>query len=141
MQSNVIQVIYADLKQSKKIAEIIFYMEKTLEIPRITNTTIKYFVDGEYVDNVNTDEVNKIRENVLEHIVATKDASILKRFYFVGHKDSNDKMGEEIVITMDSFGNLSNLPWEMAHVRRSMMRMMRIGREHTELLYTFENKK
>ena len=61
MQSNVIQVIYADLKQSKKIAEIIFYMEKTLEIPRITNTTIKYFVDGEYVDNVNTDEVNKIR--------------------------------------------------------------------------------
>lgn len=50
-------------------------------------------------------------------------------------------MGEEIVITMDSFGNLSNLPWEMAHVRRSMMRMMRIGREHAELLYTFENKK
>ena len=62
-------------------------MEKTLEIPRITNTTIKYFVDGEYVDNVNVDEVNKIRENVLEHIVATKDASILKRFYFVGHKE------------------------------------------------------
>ena len=45
--------------------------EKTLEIPRITNTTIKYFVDGEYIDNVNVDEVNKIRENVLEHIVAT----------------------------------------------------------------------
>ena len=89
-------------------------MEKTLEIPRITNTTIKYFVDGEYIDNVNVDEVNKIRENVLEHIVATKDASILNRFYFVGHKDTNNgKMGEEIVITMDSFGNLSNLPWEL----------------------------
>ena len=116
--------------------------EKTLEIPRITNTTIKYFVDGEYIDNVNVDEVNKIRENVLEHIVATKDASILNRFYFVGHKDTNNgKMGEEIVITMDSFGNLSNLPWEMAHVRRSMMRMLRIGREHAELLYTVENKK
>ena len=116
--------------------------EKTLEIPRIANTTIKYFVDGEYIDNVNVDEVNKIRENVLEHIVATKDASILNRFYFVGHKDTNNgKMGEEIVITMDSFGNLSNLPWEMAHVRRSMMRMMRIDREHAELLYTFENKK
>ena len=115
-------------------------MEKTLEIPRITNTTIKYFVDGEYVDNVNVDEVNKIRENVLEHIVATKDASILKRFYFVGHKDSNDKMGEEIVITMDSFGNLSNLPWEMAHVRRSMFHLMQIGREHTELLNSFINK-
>lgn len=115
-------------------------MEKALEIPRITNTTIKYFVDGEYVDNVNVEEVNKIRENVLEHIVATKDASILNRFYFVGHKDSNDKMGEEIVINMDSFGNLSNLPWEMAHVRRSMMRMMRIGREYTELLNSFRNK-
>lgn len=140
MQSNVIQVIYADLKQSKKIPEIIFYMEKTLEIPRITNTTIKYFVDGEYVDNVNTDEVNKIRENVLEHIVATNDASILNRFYFVGHKDSNDKMGEEIVITMDNFGNLSNLPWEMAHVRRSMYRLMQIGREHSELLYGLEEK-
>jgi hypothetical protein len=116
-------------------------MEKALEIPKITNTTVQYFVDGEYVDNVTVDEVNKIRENVLKHIVATKDASILNRFYFVGHKDSNDKMGEEIVITMDSFGNLSNLPWEMCHVRRSMMRMMRVGREHSELLYTFENKK
>ena len=115
-------------------------MEKTLEIPRITNTTIKYFVDGEYVDNVNVDEVNKIRENVLGHIVSNKDASILNRFYFLGHKDSNDKMGEEIVITMDSFGNLSDLPWEMTHVRRSMMRMMKIGRKHCELLDSFINK-
>ncbi len=115
-------------------------MEKALEIPKITNTTLRYFVDDEYVDNLDINEVNKIRENVLEYIVATKDASILNRFYFVGHKDSNDKMGEEIVITMDSFGNLSDLPWEMAHVRRSMMRMMRIGREHAELLNSFINK-
>jgi len=115
-------------------------MEKALEIPKITNTTLRYFVDDEYVDNLDINEVNKIRENVLEHIVATKDASILNRFYFVGHKDSNDKMGEEIVITMDSFGNLSDLPWEMAHVRRSMMRMMRIGREHAELLNSFINE-
>lgn len=115
-------------------------MERMLEIPRITNTTIKYFVDGEYVDNVTVDEVSKIRENVLEHIVATQDASILTRFYFVGHKDSNDKMGEEIVITMDSFGNLSDLPWEMTHVRRSISRMLRITGEHTELLNSFRNK-
>ncbi len=40
-------------------------MEKVLEIPRITNITIQYFVDGEFVDNVTVDEVNKIRENVL----------------------------------------------------------------------------
>lgn len=116
-------------------------MEKTLEIPRITNTTLQYFVDSEYVDNVDINEVNKIRENVLEHIVATKDASILNRFYFVGHKDSNDKMGEEVKITMDSFGNLSDCPWEMTHVRRSMYHLMQIGRKYSELLDTFENKK
>jgi len=115
-------------------------MEKTLEIPRITNTTLQYFVDGEYVDNVDINEVNKIRENVLLHIVATKDTSILNRFYFVGHRDSNSgKMGEEVKITMDSFGNLSDCPWEMSHVRRSMMHLMKIGREHSELLYSFEN--
>lgn len=113
-------------------------MEKVLEIPRITNTTLQYFVDSEFVDNVTVDEVNKIRENVLMHIVDTKDASILNRFYFVGHKDTNDKIGEEIKITMDTFGNLSDLPWEMCHVRRSMMHLMKIGREHTELLSNFE---
>ena len=116
-------------------------MEKVLEIPRIKNTTIQYFVDGEYVDNITVDELNKIRENVLEHIVATKDASILNRFYFVGHKDSNDKMGEEIKIQMDSFGNLTEaVPWEMSHVRRSIMRLMRIAHDNVELLNGFENK-
>jgi hypothetical protein len=116
-------------------------MEKALEIPKITNTALQYFIDGEYVDNVDINEVNKIRENVLMHIVATKDASILNRFYFVGHKDTNNgKMGEEIKITMDSFGNFSNLPWEMNHVRRSMMRLMEIGRKHCKLLNSFNNE-
>ena len=115
-------------------------MEKTLEIPKITNTTLQYFVDDKYIDNVDVNEVNKIRENVLEHIIATKDASILNRFYFVGHKDSNDKMGEEVKITMDSFGNLSDCPWEMSHVRRSMYHLMQIGHKNSELLYKLENK-
>ncbi len=114
-------------------------MEKVLEIPKVTNTTLQYFVDGEYVDNVDVNEVNKIRENTLEYIVATKDSSILNRFYFIGHKDSNDKMGEKIKITMDSFGNFSDLPWEMNHVRRSMMHLMQIGRKHCELLNSFNN--
>ena len=115
-------------------------MENVLQIPRITNNTIKYFVDNEFVDNVTVDEVNKIRENVLEHIVNTKDISILDRFYFIGHKDTNDgKMGEEVNITMDNFGNLSDLPWEMSHVRRSMMHLMQIGRKHCELLNSFNN--
>ncbi len=114
-------------------------MEKTLEIPKITNTTLQYFVDGEYIDNVDVNEVNKIRENVLNYIVETKDVSILNRFYFVGHKDSNDKMGEEVKITMDNFGNLSDCPWEMSHVRRSMYHLMQIGRKHCELLNNFNN--
>ena len=115
-------------------------MEKVLEIPKIINTTLRYFVDDEYIDNVDVNEINKIRENVLKYIVATKDASILNRFYFVGHKDYNDKMGEEIVITMDNFGNLSDCPWEMSHVRRSMYCLMQIGRENSELLYGLEEK-
>ncbi len=115
-------------------------MENVLQIPQITNTTIKYFVDDEYVYDVTVDEVNKIRENVLEYIVNTKDISILKRFYFIGHKDTNSgKIGEEVKITMDNFGNLSDLPWEMTHVRRSMMHLMQIGREYCELLNSLNN--
>ena len=116
-------------------------MENVLQIPRITNTTIQYFIDDEFVDNVTIDEVNKIRENVLEYIVDTKDISILNHFYFIGHKDTNDgKMGEEVVITMDNFGNLSDLPCEMSHVRRSMMHLTQIALKHSELLNSLENK-
>ena len=115
-------------------------MEEVLQIPRITNTTVKYFVDGEFIDNVTVDEVNKIRENVLKYIVNTKDISILNRFYFIGHEDTNNgKMGEEVKMTMDNYGNLSALPWEMSHVRRSMYHLMQIGRKHCELLNNFNN--
>ena len=77
-------------------------MENVLQIPRITNTTI--------------------------------------RFYFIGHKDTNDgKMGEEVKMTMDNYGNLSDCPWEMTHVRRSMYHLMQIGRKHCELLNNFNN--
>ena len=116
------------------------YMENVLQIPRITNTTIAYFVDGEFVDNVTVDEVNKIRENVLEHIVNTKDISILNRFYFIGHKDTNTgNMGEEVKITIDNFGNFSDLPWEMSHVRRNIMHLLQIRFIHRELLNSFNN--
>ena len=116
-------------------------MEKVLQIPRITNTTIQYFVDGEFIDNVTVDEVNKIRENVLEYIADTKDISILNRFYFIGHEDTNDgKMGKEVKMTMDNYGNLSELPWEMAHVRRSMYHLMQIGRECSDTLNSLEKQ-
>ena len=48
-------------------------------------------------------------------------------------------MGEEVKMTMDNFGNLSDLPWEMSHVRRSMYHLMQIGHEHCELLDGFNN--
>ena len=113
-------------------------MENVLNIPEITNNAIQYFVDGEFVENVTVDQVNQIRENVINYIIENKDKSILDKFYFVGHRDSNDKPGEEIKITMDVWGNFSDLPWEMNHVRRSIMRLMQIGRINRELLYSLE---
>ena len=113
-------------------------MENVLNIPEITNNTIQYFVDGEFVENVTVDQVNQIRENVINYIIENKDKSILDKFYFVGHRDSNDKPGEDIKITMDVFGKFSDLPWEMNHVRRSMMRLMQIGRINHELLHSLE---
>ena len=114
-------------------------MEDILNIPEITNNTIQYFVDDKFVGNITVDQVNQIRENVINYIIENKDKSILDKFYFVGHRDSNDKPGEEIKITMDVWGNLSDLPWEMNHVRRSMMRLMQIGRKNCELLNSFNN--
>ena len=113
-------------------------MENVLNIPEITNNTIQYFVDGEFVENVTVDQVNQIRENVINYIIENKDKSILDKFYFVGHRDSNDKPGEEIKITMDVFGNFSDLPWEMNHVRRSMMRLISVERINNELLHSLE---
>ena len=113
-------------------------MENVLNIPEITNNTIQYFVDGEFVENVTVDQVNQIRENVINYIIENKDKSILDKFYFVGHRDSNDKPGEDIKITMDVFGNFSDLPWEMNHVRRSMMRLMSVERINNELLHSLE---
>ena len=113
-------------------------MENVLSIPEITNNTIQYFVDGEFIENVTVDQVNQIRENVINYIIENKDKSILDKFYFVGHRDSNDKPGEEIKITMDVWGNFSDLPWEMNHVRRSMMRLMSVERINNELLHSLE---
>lgn len=115
-------------------------MENIFKIPKITNNKLQYFVDNEFVGNVTVDQVNKIRENVIENIIKNKDISILGRFYFVGHKDSNENIGEEIKITMDEWGNLSDLPWEMNHVRRSMMRLMRIERKYSDLLYNLKKQ-
>ena len=98
-----------------------------ITIPNVTDNALKLFVDNEYLGEVTTDQLSKIRVDIVEHINKTGDTSILDTFYLIGHKDSNTKMGEEIRITMDSDGNLSDSPWEINHVRRDILKLIRMN--------------
>lgn len=111
-----------------------------LQIPNKIDDTIELYVDGVFIDRLNVNQVNQYRINVLRYIYETGDSSILNRFYFVGHKDSNDNPGEEIQIQMDIYGNLSWLPYEMNYVRRHMMELMKIERDNIETITKIENK-
>lgn len=104
-----------------------------IEIPVINDNKLKLYVNGEYKGDVTNEQTCKIREDVCDYIWRTGDKSILDTFYFVGHKDSNTVMGEEIKITMDEFGNFSDSPWELNHVRRSMMKLIMMEREAKSL--------
>lgn len=101
-----------------------------LQIPNKLDDTVRLYVDGVFVDRLDVNQVNQYRINVLKYIYETGDSSILNRFYFVGHKDTNDMPGEEIKIEMDDEANLSDLPYEMAHVRRHMWTLMEMERKH-----------
>lgn len=101
-----------------------------LQIPNKLGSTVRLYVDGVFVGRLDVNQVNQYRINVLKYIHETGDSSILNRFYFVGHKDTNDVPGEEIKIKMDMIGNLSALPYEMSHVRRHMWTLMKMEREH-----------
>lgn len=105
-------------------------MEKEfkIEIPVITDNMLKLFVNNEFVGEVNTEQVNLIRLNVYKYIYETGDTSVLNTFYFIGHEDSNYRKGKEIKITMHNDGILSDLPWEMNHVRRSLLSLIEIDR-------------
>lgn len=107
--------------------------EKTdllLQIPNKLDDTVKLYVDGVFVDRLDVNQVNQYRINVLKYVYKTGDSSILNRFYFIGHKDTNDAPGEEIKIEMDEKGNFSDLPYELAHVRRHMFTLFKMQREH-----------
>lgn len=99
-------------------------------IPKLTDTTVKVFVNDEYIGDATTEQVNKIRISVVEYIKRTNDLSILDTFYFLGHEDNDSgTMGEEIKVVMeDRYGNLSALPWEMGHVYRDMKHRMNLYR-------------
>lgn len=99
-----------------------------ITIPNVTDNMLKLFVDNKYLGEVTTDQLSKIRVNIVEHINETGDTSILDTFYLVGHRDSNTKMGEEIKITMDSDGNLSDSPWETNHVRRDILKLLHMNK-------------
>ena len=101
-----------------------------LQIPNKLDDTVRLYVDGVFVDRLDVNQVNQYRINVLKYIYETGDSSILNRFYFVGHKDTNYTPGEEIKMEMDEKGNFSDFPYELAHVRRHMRTMLKMEREH-----------
>jgi hypothetical protein len=103
-----------------------------LQIPNKLDDTVKLYVDGEFVDMLDINQVNQYRINVLKYVYETGDSSILNRFYFVGHEDSNDIPGEEIKMEMDEKGNFSDYPYELSHVRRYTLKFLRMEREHFE---------
>ena len=91
-----------------------------LQIPNKLDDTVCLYVDGEFVDRLDVEQVNQYRINVLKYIHETGDSLILNRFYFVGHKDTYDMPGEEIKIEMDEKANFSDIPYEMSHRHRHM---------------------
>ena len=103
-----------------------------LQIPKKLDDTVRLYVDGVFVDRLDVNQVNQYRINVLKYIYETGDSSILNRFYFVGHKDTNDMPGEEIKIEMDEKGNFTNYPYEMSYVRRHLWTILKMEREFDE---------
>lgn len=110
------------------------------QVPKKIDDTIKLYVDGAFIDRLDVNQVCQYRYNILKYIYETEDSSILDRFYFIGHQDTNDKPGEEIQIQMDIYGNFSYSPYELNYVRRHMMEMMRMERNNIETIAKIENK-
>lgn len=103
--------------------------EFKITIPELKDIKVKVYVDDKYIGEACTEQVNKIRIDVVNYIQETNDESILDRLYFLGHEDSNKGiMGPEVKVCIeDRLGNLSTVPWEMAHTRRDMLQLMKIS--------------
>ena len=111
-----------------------------LQVPKKKYDTIELYVDGMFINRLDVNQVCQYRYNILKYIYETEDSSILDRFYFIGHQDTNDKPGEEIQIQMDIYGNFSASPYELNYVRRYMMEIMRMERNNIETITKIENK-
>ena len=103
-----------------------------LEVPRVSHTKVRVYIDGNFSTFATSERIAAFRNNVLSYIKETGDKSVLDRFYLKGHKDTNEKMGEEIIITMDEMGNFSDFPWEFSHIRRSMYKWMKLTNDGKE---------
>lgn len=116
------------IQEDKKLALL-------TEIPTISNDKLKLFVDDVFIGELDVNQVNEYRVNIVTYITKTGDESVIDRFYFVGHEDSDDGMSGEIKITMDIKGNLSDSPWEVNHIRRGTLKLLRLGRQMDEENY------
>ena len=98
-----------------------------ITIPNITDNTLKLFVDNEYLGEVTADQLGKLRVDIVEYINETGDTSILDTFYLIGHRDYDTEMGEEIKITMEPDGALSDIyTWELNKEKRDLIKLLRL---------------
>ena len=104
------------------------------DIPTITNDKIKLFVDNKFIGELDVNQFNQYRVNIIEHISQTGDVSILQRIYFVGHKTCDDNtIGEEIKIEFeDAYGNMTDFPYELDRVRICLYKLMKLGKKILE---------
>lgn len=105
------------------------------EIPTITNDKIKLFVDNKFIGELDINQFNQYRVNIIEYISQTGDASILQRIHFVGHKTvrDNNTIGEEIKIEFeDAYGNMTDYPYELDRVRIYLHKLTKLGKKILE---------
>ena len=103
-----------------------------MNIPTVTDDLMQLYVHDKFVGNLTVNQVNDYRKQIVDYIHETDDTSILKDFYFVGHKENRGEMCEELVkCHMDKYGDLSDFPYECGHVRRDMLYLMSKQREYS----------
>lgn len=112
--------------------------EKNLEIlttiPTITNDKIKLFVDNKFIGELDVNQFNQYRVNIIERISQNGDPSILQRIHFVGHATHDDNtIGEEIKIEFeDTYGRLTDFPYELDRVRMYLYKLMKLSKKILE---------
>lgn len=98
-----------------------------MDIPRINDNKVKCYYKGEYKGELSTDEFSVLRVQIIENCIKNNNFDT-SDWVFIGHKDTNERTkGKEIKITIDKYGNLSDIPWEYAYTRRTMRKLIELG--------------